>query len=958
MHKISLKEWVVLLTIVPTTLISITIASYFAYNRYTELDAFLALRATSIIEPLAIAGADNLENKQRDKLRKLIGFAHRSHANIIKSITVFTPENQVFVTSAYNGDTNLLRLNVRDSIPEHTQKEFIDNYIIFRTPIISENIDEDTSQLNAINDHKKNLGYISIQINRNNLKFDQQSEFLIALVIVLLGSLISGFFTFKLIKNVTRPVSSMAQAVDRIREGKLESRISGQLVGELNFLKNGINAMAQSLGDYHDEMQRSVDQATLDLRESLEQFEIQNVQLDLAKRKAQDANRVKSEFLANMSHELRTPLNGVLGFTRQLLKTPLSDTQRDYLQTIERSANNLLAIINDILDFSKLDAGKIEIENIPFTLSETVEETITLLASSAHKKNIEFSYHISNKVPDYLIGDAMRIKQVLTNLINNAIKFTQTGSVTLDVICEKNDGQTCTNNDAGDVFIYFKIKDTGLGMDEGQQKNLFEAFNQVDKSITRLYGGTGLGLIISQRLAEEMQGDISFKSQKDIGSTFCFKCVCEINPIKAASIQSTQSIDQKSMLFFEPDEHSRTSTSNTLESWNMNVTTCTTLESLTHTLINNNHYDYALLSYNISPVALNDLKELISTFLPKVTNIFIAINSNSPSLQDVLIASGAKACLSKPIIKSRLLKELVPYQALSLSEQKLSKQSKLPIKVMAVDDNEANLKLIKTLLFEQVSEIICATNGQEAFELCQQERFALIFMDIQMPIMDGSTSLLKIRSESALNIETPIIAVTAHALSGEKEKLLEQGFNSYMTKPIDEAMLKHVLYEYCDPSLFSIDKLPMQLSLPEKVFVQTNATQPNEEIQLENIKLTNIEQSQSGNNDIDWSMSLERVGNKEDLAKDMLLGLVNSLPETLENIRSAIEQQDTAQVKRLIHKLNGACCYCGVPNLSKIIHQIETELKQGNSIESLEPEFFEFFEHVERLMTKSLRYLS
>ena len=176
---------------------------------------------------------------------------------------------------------------------------------------------------------------------------------------------------------------------ERIREGKLESRVSGQLIGELNFLKNGINAMAQSLDSYQNEMQASIDQATIDLRESLEQFEIQNVELSISKRKAQEANRVKSEFLANMSHELRTPLNGVIGFTRQVLKTPLTENQRDYLQTIDRSANNLLTIINDILDFSKLDAGKMVTENIPFSLRESIDETLTLLAPSAHKKNIE-----------------------------------------------------------------------------------------------------------------------------------------------------------------------------------------------------------------------------------------------------------------------------------------------------------------------------------------------------------------------------------------------------------------------------------------------------------------------------------------------------------------------------------------------------------------------------------------
>ncbi|WP_448247177.1 two-component sensor histidine kinase BarA [Thalassotalea agariperforans] len=924
MQKISLKEWVVLLTIVPTTVIGISIASYFSYQRYVELDDFLALRATSIIEPLAITSSEHLQHKNREKLRELIGFAHRSHSTIIKSITVFTLDHQVFVTSAYHGDTNLLRLNNQTNIPSNTSRESIDDYVIFRTPIINE-----YPRLNDSNDHIENLGYITLQIDRSTLKFDQQTELLTAFFIVLVGSFVSGFFTFKLIKNVTRPVTSMVQAVDRIREGKLESRVSGQLIGELNFLKNGINAMAQSLGDYHDEMQRSIDQATLDLRESLEQFEIQNVELDLAKRKAQDANRVKSEFLANMSHELRTPLNGVLGFTRQVLKTPLTDTQRDYLETIERSANNLLAIINDILDFSKLDAGKMIIEKIPFIFRDAIEETITLLAPSAHKKNIEFSYRVASNIPDGVIGDAMRIKQILLNLANNAIKFTQTGFVTIDIDCDQNDGKQ--------ALLKFTITDTGIGMSKKQQASLFEAFSQADKSVTRLYGGTGLGLVISQRLAEEMQGDIGFHSNKDQGSSFWFTCQCEINPVQIKTSIDTSPLHQQPILYFEPQDHSRMATSRLLETWGMEVTPCTSIEELTNILINENHYQHALIGYNISPTALNDLKELLTTLAPKINNIHFAINSNSPSLQEALLSAGAKSCLSKPIIPSRLLKELMPHASVAEQNNNTKHCQKLPIKVLAVDDNDANLKLIKALLLEQVTDVATAVNGEHALRMAENEKFALIFMDIQMPVMDGATALSKIRTET-FNESTPIIAVTAHALAGEKEKLLQQGFDSYMTKPIDEAMLKHTIYEYCDTNLFTSEVVPELLNTP--------------------LLATKTVTKDASNQDIDWPLAIKRAGNKEDLARDMLAGLIKTLPETKLSIEDAISCQDTEQVKTLIHKLNGACCYCGVPNLSKIIHQIETQLKQDASLTCLEPEFFEFAEHIERLIVKAPRYLS
>ncbi len=215
---------------------------------------------------------------------------------------------------------------------------------------------------------------------------------------------IALIFGWRLMRDVTGPIRNMVNTVDRIRRGQLDSRVEGFMLGELDMLKNGINSMAMSLAAYHEEMQHNIDQATSDLRETLEQMEIQNVELDLAKKRAQEAARIKSEFLANMSHELRTPLNGVIGFTRLTLKTELNTTQRDHLNTIERSANNLLAIINDVLDFSKLEAGKLILESIPFPLRSTLDDVVTLLAHSSHDKGLELTLNIKNDVPDNVIG--------------------------------------------------------------------------------------------------------------------------------------------------------------------------------------------------------------------------------------------------------------------------------------------------------------------------------------------------------------------------------------------------------------------------------------------------------------------------------------------------------------------------------------------------------------------------
>jgi two-component system, NarL family, sensor histidine kinase BarA len=464
-------------------------------------------------------------------------------------------------------------------------------------------------------------------------------------------------------------------------------------------------------------------------------------------------------------------------------------------------------------------------------------------------------------------------------------------------------------------------------MNAEQQKTIFDAFGQADKSVTRLYGGTGLGLVISQRLSREMGGDVAFISEENRGSTFWFTFKCELNQMPVNIPDFNTELIGKSVLYFEPHTHGRIATSEIMANWQMQVMPVDSLAELSTALEQGATYDYALISHDVTPSELTSLKELITYITPRIPNLHLAINSNSPNLQEALVAAGVKSCLSKPITPERLSRAFMPQQHSLSDSSPLFIRHKLPLKVLAVDDNEANLKLIKALLVEQVNEVTTASNGQEAVDLCKNEKFALIFMDIQMPIMDGVTALKNIQS-STFNDNTPIIAVTAHALSGEKEKLIEQGFNSYMTKPIDESMLRHTIYEYCDIELLGKNIEEPLLGLNESHF-------------------------DFSTEEIDWQLALSRAGNKEDLAKDLLSGLVNSLPETKLHINDAILSQDVDQTKVLIHKLNGACCYTGVPLLGKITHQIETDLKQGKTLDDLEPEFFEFFEHIDNIVEQS-----
>ncbi|MBP8220447.1 MAG: HAMP domain-containing protein, partial [Aeromonadaceae bacterium] len=476
MTKYGLRARVLAFTILPTLIIGCLLAGYFSFHRHQQLEAYIIEQGISVIEPLAIASEYGMKQNSRELLKRLLGLTHRKNSAFINSIAVFREDNQLFVTSNFHRGLDMLRLPKGAPIPELTTVDYQDDFIILRTPILEEVTLTESSLLDSQSQHA--VGYISIQMNTDRALIIQYRDTAVAILVVLLGLGLSLYCGLNLVSVVIDPINRMVRAVYQIREGRLDTRVRGQMRGELDMLKNGINAMAKAIAEYHNEMQMNIDQATSDLRETLEQIEIQNVELDMAKKRAQEAARVKSEFLANMSHELRTPLNGVIGFAKQLFKTPLTPNQSDYLSTIEKSAKNLLNIINDILDFSKLEAGKLSLEQIPFSLRDVVNETMTLLAPSAHDKGLELSLRVNGDVPDLLSGDPLRLQQILTNLTGNAIKFTEQGNIDVTISLRKR-----VENQR--VRLSIQIRDTGIGMSQQQQRQLFQPFNQADTSISR-----------------------------------------------------------------------------------------------------------------------------------------------------------------------------------------------------------------------------------------------------------------------------------------------------------------------------------------------------------------------------------------------------------------------------------------------------------------------------------------
>ncbi|WP_286294749.1 two-component sensor histidine kinase BarA [Vibrio apostichopi] len=932
MTRYGLRARVITLTLAPTLIIGLLLSAFFSFNRYQDLEGQVVNTGTSIIEPLAIASASGMQLESRESVRQLISYAHRKNSNLVRSIAVFDERHELFVTSNFHPDFESLTYPKDKPIPHLSSSNLLDNTLILRTPIIAEG--QYINSANGQSQANQAIGYIAIELDLSSLRLQQYQEVFSAFLVLILGLGLSGVFAFRLMHDVTQPITHMKNMVDRIRRGHLDVRIEGKMHGELDSLKNGINAMAVSLSEYHVEMQHSIDQATSDLRETLEQLEIQNVELDIAKKRAQEAARVKSEFLANMSHELRTPLNGVIGFTRQMLKTHLSTSQTDYLQTIERSANNLLSIINDILDFSKLEAGKLALENIPFEFQASLEEVVNLQATNAHEKGLELTLKIDPKVPPGVVGDPLRIQQILTNLVGNSIKFTERGNIDISVELRS---QTEDN-----IELQFMVRDTGIGISERQQAQLFQAFSQADASISRRYGGTGLGLVITQKLVSQMGGEISLTSRLHQGSTFWFTLRLSTTDMPMTELIETQCLQDKQLLLIEPNMQAASITQQILTQEGLVVTYRSVMPD------ESTSYDYVLLNLAANQEYQLDTVSGWAIGAKKIAqNVIIGTPSTELALGEQLMKEVDVQCITKPLSRKKLLQTLISNQAPTLIAPAIETHSeeKLPLTVLAVDDNPANLKLITALLKERVETVISCTNGQQAIDKATTTPFDIIFMDIQMPQMDGVTACQHIK-KLANNANTPIIAVTAHAMTGERDRLLAAGMDDYLTKPIEEHVLQQVLLHWSPASeVEHIDKID-----PEHpaVAVEIDSSQPQE-----------TEANVHKNIIIDWQAAMKQAANKEDLARDMLRMLVDFIPEVYEAAEKAIEDNDfpVEELIHIIHKMHGSSSYSGVPRLKSVCATIEKELRSGTSIEAIEPELFELQDELDKVQATAIHYL-